>query len=380
MEEPAQSQATTQQVSDNHSEETLNKENKTNKIKKITNILLLVLVLMFLFHLIADRFIPSTDLARVRGYVVPISPQVSADVIEILAKPNQLVQAGEVLVKLDPTDFEIALKQAEEGVEQAKQGVGAQTASVASAQARVTEAQANLVNAQAQYNRIASLADKGVVSKSEQDNSKAALSSARAGLASAKAELERVKEQLGGEGEDNSQLQSALLALEKAQLDLSRTQITAPSNGGVSNFKLEAGYRANVGQPLMTFISADEIWLEAYFRENSLGNLKPGDEVEIALDFAPGKVFAGKISHIDYGIDWGQVEQAGKLAQVSKQSGWLRETQRFPVTIVFSDDAAKGVLRVGGQADVIAYSEDASLLKPIGKLWIRILSWLSYVR
>lgn len=376
MEEPVQAPETSNETTLDKP----NKKDKTSKIKKITNILLLVLVVLFVFHLVADRFIPSTDLARVRGYVVPISPQVSADVIEIVAQPNQLVKVGDVLVKLDPTDFEIALKQAEEGVEQAKQGVGAQTASVASAQARVTEAQANLVNAQAQFNRIAALADKGVVSKSERDNAQAALSSARAGVASAKAELERVKEQLGGEGEENSQLQTALLALEKAQLNLSRTNIVAPSNGGVSNFKLEAGYHANVGQPLMTFISADEIWLEAYFRENSLGNLKPGDEVEIALDFAPGEVFSGKISHIDYGVDWGQVEQAGKLAQVSKQSGWLRETQRFPVTIVFTDDASKGVRRVGGQADVIAYSDDATLLKPIGKLWIRILSWLSYVR
>ncbi|MDO6528023.1 HlyD family secretion protein [Motilimonas sp. 1_MG-2023] len=362
------------------SESTTAAKPKTSKIKKIINIILLVLCAMFVFHLVADRFIPSTDLARVRAFVVPIAPQVSADVIDILAKPNQLVSAGDVLVKLDPTDFEIALKQAEEAVEQAKQGVGAQTAGIASAQARVGEAQANLVNAQSQYKRIATLADKGVVSQADKDNAKAALSSARAGVASAKAELEKVKEQLGETGEDNSQLQSALLALEKAQVDLSRTSIVAPSDGGVSNFKLEVGYRANVGQPLMTFISMDSVWVEAYFRENSLGNLKPGDEVEIALDYAPGRVFSGKVSHIDYGIDWGQSEQAGKLAQIKSQSSWLRDTQRFPMTIVFSDEEAKGMRRVGGQADVIVYSEDATLLRPIGKVWIRFLSWLSYVR
>ncbi|MCE2570002.1 HlyD family secretion protein [Motilimonas eburnea] len=354
--------------------------NKTNKIKKVTNILLLVLLAMFVFHLVADRFIPSTDLARVRGFVVPVAPQVAADVVEIMVKPNEFVKEGDTLVKLDPTDYEIAYKQAVESVEQAKQGVGAQTASVVSAEARVSEAQANLVNAQAQYKRIAALAEKGVVSKADKDNANAGLSTARAGVASAKAELEKVKEQLGATGEDNSQLQSALLALEKAQLDLSRTHILAPSDGGVSNFKLDVGFRANVGQPLMTFISTDSVWVEAYFRENSLGNLKPGDEVEIALDYAPGKVFKGAIANIDYGVDWGQNEQAGKLAQISSQSSWLRDTQRFPVTIEFTDSEAKGYLRVGGQADVIAYSEDASLLRPIGRIWIRFLSWLSYVR
>lgn len=369
-----------QDTSPQQAQEQVAEPKPKNKIKKVTNLLLLFLLAFFMFHLIADRFIPSTDLARVRGFVVPIAPQVSADVTAILVQPNQLIKAGDVLVTLDPTDFEIALKQAEEALAQAKQGLGAQAASVVSAQARVGEAQANLVNAQAQYKRIAALADKGVVSQADKDNAKAGLSSAQAGVASAKAELEKVKEQLGETGEDNSQLQSALLALEKAQLNLSRTNIVAPSDGGVSNFKLEVGYRANAGQPLMTFISMDSVWIEAYFRENSLGNLKPGDEVEIALDYAPGRVFSGQISHIDYGVDWGQNEQAGKLAQVSSQASWLRDTQRFPMTIVFNNEDAKGLRRIGGQADVIAYSEDAGLLRPIGKVWIRFLSWLSYVR
>ncbi|RJG42500.1 HlyD family secretion protein [Motilimonas pumila] len=356
------------------------KGEKTSKIKKITNYILLVLVAFFIFHLVADRFIPSTDLARVRGYVVPIAPQVSADVIEIVAEPNKPLVAGDTLVRLDPTDFEIAVKQAKEAVQQAEQGVGAQTAAVVSADAKVSQADANLRNAEAQYKRVMSLVKKGVMSESDKDKANAGLVGARAGLASAKAELAKAKEQLGEEGENNSQLQSAILALQKAELDLSRTSIVAPSQGAVSNFKLDVGYRANIGQPLMTFISSERVWMEAYFRENSLGNLKPGDQVDIALDFAPGKVFSGTISHIDYGIDWGQNEVAGKLMQVSSQTGWLRDTQRFPVTIVFDNDDSVGYRRVGGQADVMAYSEQATLLRPIGKIWIHFLSWLSYVR
>ncbi len=157
------------------------------------------------------------------------------------------------------------------------------------------------------------LAEKGVVSDSEADKARANLATARANVANAQADLERANRQLGAEGEENSQIKAALLALEKAQLDLERTVVRAPTNGGVSNFSLSEGFYASAGQPIMTFVSTDSIWIEAYFRENSLGNIQPGNEVEIALDFAPGKVVKGRISSVDWGVDWGQSKQAGKL-------------------------------------------------------------------
>ncbi|MGS0726443.1 HlyD family secretion protein, partial [Shewanella sp. 0m-11] len=83
---------------------------------------------------------------------------------------------------------------------------------------------------------------------------------------------------------------------------------------------------------------------------------------------------------IDYGVDWGQSEQTGKLAQVSGQTGWLRQSQRFPVTIVLPVDEAVGLRRVGGQADVIVYTSDNSIINLFGKFWIRVVSWFSYVR
>ena len=130
----------------------------------------------------------------------------------------------------------------------------------------------------------------------------------------------------------------------------------------------------------MTFISSEDVWIEAYFRENSLGNINSGDEVEFALDYAPGKVFKAKIGSIDYGVDWGQSEETGKLAQVSGQTGWLRQSQRFPVTIVLSQQEAVGLRRVGGQADVIVYTDDNAFINLFGRALIRIISRFSYVR
>ena len=78
---------------------------KTSKIRKATNIILAVATVMFIFHLVADRFIPSTDLGRVRAFVVPISPQVSGEIIDILVTPNTLVKQGDLLAKIDPLDY-----------------------------------------------------------------------------------------------------------------------------------------------------------------------------------------------------------------------------------------------------------------------------------
>ena len=351
-----------------------------NKVRRITNYLLCAVAALLLFSIISDRIIPSTDNARVKGYVVPIKPQVSGQVLDIMVRPNQLVEQGDVLVALNPVDYEIAVEQAEQNLEIAGQNVGAQTATIASAQARLTRANVELGNTQQQTTRILAIADRGVVSKADADKARASLASARADVVSAQAELEKAKQQLGADGEDNSQIKAAILALEQAQINLQRTVIRAPTSGGVSNFSLSEGFYAAVGQPLMTFVSTESIWIEAYFRENSLGNINIGDEVEIALDFAPGKIIKGRVASVDWGIDWGQSNQAGKLAQANKQTGWLRQTQMLPIAIEFDREQTSGLLRIGGQADVIVYSGNNVVFNAIGKLWIRFVSWMSYVR
>lgn len=353
---------------------------KSNKVRKITNYLLISVAVLLLFSIVSDRIIPSTDNARVKGYVVPIKPQVSGQVLDILVQPNQPVEEGEVLAKLNPADYEIAVKQAEQNLEIAGQNVGAQTAVIASSQARLTSANVELENVKLQSSRILEMAERGVVSQADADKARASLATARANVVNAQADLEKSKRQLGADGEDNSQIKAALLALEQAQINLERTVIRAPTVGGVSNFSLSEGFYASAGQPMMTFVSTESIWIEAYFRENSLGNIKAGDEVEVALDFAPGQVLKGKVTSVDWGVDWGQNDQAGKLAQANNQTGWLRQTQMLPISIEFDHSQASGLLRIGGQADVIVYSGDNFIFNSIGKLWIRFVSLMSYVR
>ncbi|WP_407676582.1 HlyD family secretion protein [Photobacterium obscurum] len=352
----------------------------SDKVKKMTVVVLLICIGLFVFYVLADRYIPSTDMARVRGYVIPVTPLVSGRVVEVSVEPNDVVQAGVPLVKIDPADYQLAVQEAEQGLVKAGQSVGVQTASVASAQAQLSDALANQAHVRTQASRILALSKKGIVPKAEADKTRAALESAKAQVATAQANLEQARKQLGTSGKENSAVKSALLKLQKAQIDLERTILRAPAMGGVSNFRLDEGFYARSGQPLLTFVSGEDVWIDAYFRENSLGKMIVGDEAEIVLDYAPGKVFKGKVASIDWGISWGQNEQAGQLASVTGQTGWLRQTQRFPVTVRFDDDTARGFRRVGGQADVIVYTQDSSILNVFGRAWIRVISWLSYVR
>ena len=249
----------------------------------------------------------------------------------------------------------------------------------AAAQAAVVEAKANLDLVVVQSKRVFELERQKLIPISDADKTRSAIIQAKAQLASSNAELIRAKEQLGQAGSDNPQVKAALADLADARLDLKRTSIRAPSDGAITNLSVDVGHYANVnrGYALMTFVSTSDVWVQADMRENSIGNVKAGDEVEILLDVAPGRIFKGVVANIGIGV--GELEQQGKLYNIQQTSGWLREAQRFPVIIHFSDNEAKGFRRYGGQADVVIYTGDNWILNPLGWMLIRINSYLSYI-
>jgi multidrug resistance efflux pump len=217
------------------------------------------------------------------------------------------------------------------------------------------------------------------MSKAEGDKARAVVKQAEAQVDSARAELEKAKQALGVKGEANPRIRAAIADLKKAQLDLSRTTIVAPSKGGITNLQVEEGYHASAGVPLMTFIEFDNVWIQANMRENNIANIEPGDPVDIALDVAPGKVFKGKVSSVGFAVETNAGGEVGGLATVESKSGWLRDAQRFPVIIIFDDDRAYGLRRLGGQADVLVYTGKNWIINPLGWLHIRLLSLFSYV-
>lgn len=349
--------------------------------RRITVLVGAIVAVLFAWHIAADRATPYTDLGRVTGYVVPIASQVSGYVIRVPVELNEVVDAGDLLLRIDPHPYQLAVNTARAQLDVATQQVRAGSAAVESAAGQLGVARAQLDRSQRYYDRVETIAaqNPGALSQADRDRATTQLAQAEAGVFSAEAELERARESLGPEGEDNPSIRAAIAALEQAQFNLAQTEIRAPGPGIIGDLQLAEGHFAAAGQPLATFISGRDVWVRADMRENNLGRIEVGDPAEVALDVAPGRVFRGRVTSLSRGVDTGQGAR-GSLPTAESTQGWLRDPQRFPVIIRLEDETSRGFLRAGGQASVIVYAGTNPLLNGVGKLRIRVATLLSYVR
>lgn len=354
-------------------------DNQKNAVPKWTVITLAFCLLLLLGHVFADKYSPYTSNGRIEAFVVPIVPQVSGTLTEVNVTNNELVEEGQVLATIDSAKYELAVDRSQTDLQLATQTSKADVSAVTTAQAKVAEAEANLKNAEVKGQRIIRLSEQGAASVSRADDARSKIEASKARLASAQSELEKAKSNLGSTGRDNAKVQSALVALDSAQLDLFRSSIRAPADGIITNLTVDIGHFASTGAPLMTFISTRTVWVQADLRENALINVKPGNSVEMVLDAAPGRVFNGEVMSVGFGVSDDSSNNMGGLASVHPTQGWLRQAQHIPVLIRFTDDESKGFKRVGGQVNTIIYTDGHPIMKTLGRLWIRLISFLSHL-
>jgi multidrug resistance efflux pump len=358
------------------------KERARDPARVATLVVLVLCVTFFLLYIRADRVMPYSDQARVSGYTVSVVPQVSGYVTGIEVALHEQVGPGRVLVQLDTTQYQIAVRSARAALDNAIQQLGVQSAGVESNAARLAASRAQESIARRDYERILQISERNAnaLSQADRDRSQAALTQAEAQVSSAEAELRRAQATLGVDGEGNPTVRSAMAGLEQAELNLARTVIRAPSRGAIETLRLDVGHFAAAGQALMTFVSSADIWIQADMRENNIANLEPGDPVRLLLDVAPGRVFNGVIRSVGLGVRQGLPGSRGELPQVSQTTGWLRQPQQFPVMIDLGEEVPREMLRVGAQASVMVFTGDHPLLNPLGRLILRFFSLMSYVR
>ena len=352
-------------------------------VRKWTLIVLALCGVLMIYYIIADRVTPYTTQARVNALVVPIAPEVSGTVTEVAVKSNQLVEQGDLLFQVDRERYELAVETAQANLQSARQATGASTANIDAAKAQVVSAQANLLRAEQDVVRLRRIKqeDPGAISDRRVEMAEASYTAARASVQAAEANLERARQDLGASGEANFRILQAQAGLEQAQLDLQRTSVVAPDDGVVTDVRVDRGNFAQAGAPLMTFLASHDIWVQADFTENNLGNIKTGDEVEIVFDALPGEVVKGTIRTTGFGV---KVESAplGSLPTIDNDRQWLRDSQRFSVLVDFelpSAEDRRGI-RVGAQASVVVYTGGGFLFNSIAWLKMRLLSILTYIR
>jgi multidrug resistance efflux pump len=343
----------------------------------VTLIVLVIAAALFAYGVIADRLTPYTSQGLAQAYLVRIAPEVAGKVIEIGVGTDQRVDAGAVLFRIDPDQYALAVRRAEAQLEAAGQAIGASTAAVASAQAKLAEAVAKRENAREQTARDFELIKKGVYAQARQSQAQTILDTAQAAVSQAEAEVEKARQTLGPQGAANPQIREAMTAVEQANLDLSRTNVLAPSEGGVTNLSLGIGQFLAKGEAALTYIDIREVWIEATFRENSLESIAVGNPVEIVLDILPGRVLPGRVAALGYGVANRSVDARTGLPSPRVQSGWIRSPQPMPIRIEFDKETRP--LRVGSQANVMVYPSDNAVMNAIGRFRMRLLAWLTYV-
>ncbi|EYS94160.1 hemolysin D [Cupriavidus sp. SK-4] len=344
---------------------------------------LLLIVISLTWYLFADRLTPYTQQARVQAFVVPVAAEVSGRVTKVHVRNNQDVAAGTVLFEVDPQHYKIAVDRARADLESTRRQIGASTAGIESAQASLRAARANELKARQDSNRLERLYsdDPGTISLRRLEVARASLEQAVSQVAAAKAEVQRAREQQGGSEEENAKLRSAATALEKAELDLANTQVRARAAGLVTDLRTDAGQFAAAGNPVMTLIAIHDLWISAEMTENNLGRVEPGTPVAIVLDALPGRIFEGRVRSVGYGVNVGPSTPPGSLPTVQNSRDWLRPAQRFPVVVEFAQGelASMRGIRVGGQAEVMAFPTQGNPLNPLGRVFLYLMSWLSYV-
>lgn len=354
---------------------------RVDRLRRWTLIILVLFVLLFGWTLIADRLTPYTSDSSVRSFVARIVPEVSGKVTEVAVRDNQVVQTGDLLYRIDPTPFSLAVERAEAKLAAAGQAVGASTAAVDAAQAQLVEDIATRTNVRDQAARVLELVRVGVYPRAKADQAQAQLEAAEAQVKQSQAALEQARQALGPKGADNPQIREAVAALEQARLDLRHTTLFAPGDGLVTNLQLTVGQFAAAGKPALTFLDTRLVWLQAFLRENSLEFITPGVEAEVVLDVLPGRVLPARVESVGWGVGEGDVDTTTGLPKPRQgNSGWLAPAQRFPVQLMFDTPGGPPLgARYNAHASVILYTGEHPVANALAWFWIRLISVLTFV-
>jgi membrane fusion protein (multidrug efflux system) len=353
----------------------------------------------------------DTDDAQVDGDIMPLSARINGHVQKVNLIQGQMVHAGDVLVVIDPSDYKIAVEQAQAsladaqatatasrwsvpiasasawsnldaaqaGVRNAQAGVGADGQQLESAKARLTAAEANAQKTDADLARYAQLVAKQDVSRQQYDQALAAAKANRANVTAAAAVV-RADEQILSEAQGkllqakaalanaktapdqvslaharydaaDAQVERSKALLDQAELNLSYTIIRSPVTGIVGKKSVEVGQNVSVGQELVDVVPLDNVWVTANFKETQLAHMRPGDPVQIKVD-AYGRTWKGHVTNLGGGT--GSVFSL--LPPENATGNYVKVVQRVPVRIDFDrtqggDFNEQGLLKPGLSVD-----------------------------
>ena len=292
-----------------------------------------------------SRHYANTDDAYVQAYISQVSSQVGGRVIKVAIDDYQTIHDGQLLVQLDPRDFQIKLEQAQAQrrqtaaqVDQAVAGLTQQQAAVDQAQANLRVTQADLGQAQLDFNRYRSV-DPKAVSRQQVDTASASARSAQArvdanrqAIAQAQANVQAQQAQIEAA---QASLKAADVAVANAELQLSYTNVVAPRDGQAAKRTVNLGDYVNPGQALLAVVGEDR-WVTANYKETQLAGMQVGQPVSLEVDACPDHTLEGRVDSFQPGS--GSVFSS--LPAENATGNFVKVVQRVPVKITIKHDDA----------------------------------------
>lgn len=305
----------------------------------IPALLLALAVAASLYWYHTARWLESTNNAYIRADIAAITPRIGGEIIQIKVAENQAVQQGDVLLRIDPRDYQarLAQTQAEQAQAQAalianQRGQAMQAARVEEARATIQAAQAQQQRAEKDYQRAKELQRSGSGTQAELDQATASIATARAQLARSRAGLVVAQRQQDSTRAQHDRLQAQLkaaqAAVQLAQLDLDATTLRAPSAGFVGDLAINPGERARPGRRLLSLVST-QIWVEANFKETQLRHIQTGQNAEIEVDAFSGDTLQAQVASLSPAAG----SEFALLPANNATGNFTKIVQRVPVRI-----------------------------------------------
>jgi membrane fusion protein (multidrug efflux system) len=319
---------------------------KKRPVLPIVLVLVLAAVGYFGYRWWQGRDWETTDNAQVEGHITPVLPRVGGYVSQVRVEENQQVKAGDTLAVIDDRDLRTKLEAADadlQAAEESATGNGSQVeaqaaaarAQAGAAQAQIAAAQANAEKARRDVDRLRPLAERNIVSKQQFDAVVAASAAADAQVRAARETASAASSQATAAGAGvrvtRSKIESARAARDAAALQLSYAVIVAPMDGIVAKKSVEVGQLVQPGQPIMSVVPLNDVWVTANLKETQTRDLKVGDPVEVEVDAYPGRTFHGRLESISPATG----ARFSLLPPDNATGNYTKVVQRIPVRVRF---------------------------------------------
>jgi membrane fusion protein (multidrug efflux system) len=334
--------------------ETTTKRRKLKSSRARTFLLLIVpglLLLIGAYMWLTSGGSESTDNAQVKTDIVSVTAQVTGPAIEVDVKNGDHVKRGDVLFRIDPAPFKVALEQAEAQLAAARLQTNELRTQAAGTGADITGAQANLEIKRNALGRQSALLKKGFTTRADYEDALNEVRTAETELADARARAANASAAIAP-GQQPSVAQ-AQAAVDKAKLDLERTVVRAPMDGEIANAdRLQIGTQIISGVGAVSVVHSDSAWIEANFKEKQLMDMRPGQPVTVKIDAYPGESFKAHVQSIGAGTG----SEFSILPAQNANGNWVKVTQRVPVRIAFDGHPSKPM--IAGLSAVVTVDTD----------------------